>query len=123
MPLISWAVLITLAFIFIFVGVALVVYFTFFFSEETNFGLGALLCLLAAIAGTVVLPGYASTAIIPALIIAASFFVAVLAAAANFLLPYFDNKEAAKAFRPLIIFTIVSGVMVAAANIAKAFVA
>ena len=119
MSILAWAGLIILTFIFIFIGTALIVFFTFFFNDGASPGLGVAIFLLALLAIAVISPNYIASPILPASIIAVSFLVSLLGVIAHFLLPYFDNKDVIMAFRPLILFSIASGIIVAVFNLAK----
>ncbi len=122
MTLIAWATLIILAFIFIFVGLALIIFFTFYFNDGTSPVLGLALFLLAGLIIAVILPKFTASPIIPATVIGASFLVAFLGSVAHFLLPYLDNKDLIIAFRPIILFSVMAGVLVAVFNLAKIFI-
>jgi len=123
MSIIAWTTLIILAFIFIFLGLALVMFFTFFFNDGASPAFGVALFLLAAVIIAVILPNFTASPVIPATIIAGSFFVAFVGIIVHFLLPNVDNKDAINAFRPLILFSIVSGILIAVFNLAKVFIA
>lgn len=123
MSLIAWAILIILAFIFIFLGSALVVFFTFYYNDGGTPGFGVAIFVLSAFIIAAFLPQYSSSPILPAATIAGAFLAVFLSLAAHFLLPYVDNKDLIVAFRPLIIFTVASGLLVAIANLAKVIAA
>ncbi|MFA6526352.1 MAG: hypothetical protein WCT26_02990 [Candidatus Buchananbacteria bacterium] len=123
MSAISWVVLIILAFIFISAGLALVMYFSFWASDGKFSAIGAVIFLIVSFVMAIIMPNYTASPIIPATIIAGFFLVAILGVVAHFLLPNFDNKDVIKAARPILLFSILSGILVAVANIAKAFIA
>ncbi|MFA5020563.1 MAG: hypothetical protein WC517_00670 [Patescibacteria group bacterium] len=122
MTIFAWTTLIILSFIFIFLGLALIVFFTFFYNDGASPALGAALLLLAVFVIAAILPYFTASPVVPAATIAAALLVSSLGLVIRFFLPCLDNKDVIIAVRPILAFSIASGFLVAILNLARVFI-
>jgi len=122
MILTSWLVLVAVSFVFIALGLGLFVFFTFIHNDGATYGIGILFCLLAFSLMSVFAINW-SEMIWQAAGIAGGVLFILLCLAAHFFLPCINNDDLVRAFRPLILFSLVSGLLIVVANLAKILIA
>jgi hypothetical protein len=118
MDLTSWLILITVSFVFIALAFGLFVLLTFIHNSGATYGIGILFCLLLFALVSVFAVNWSQT-IWQAVGIAAGVLFFLLCLAVYFFLPHINNDDLVSAFRPLILFSLVSGFLIVVANLAK----